>query len=177
MYPEMGAIIGYAVTCVYGLPDPNFAGRLTFMDVVDALDAMKKPTILVIQQKWPPEPMQAVGCVGLISNGPSRDVDAIRRMKFQMLLGGVTAGHGEMAVQSVNAPVSIGGMDVAPGELIHMDENGAVKFPAQHARAVLKNAQAMLADEADKLEKMRKAKSAAEIRAINSGGTYGAKKG
>jgi len=35
----------------------------------------------------------------------------------------------------------------------------------------------MLSDEADKLEKMRKAKSAAEIRAINSGGTYGAKKG
>ena len=55
MYPEMGALIGYAVTCVYGLPDPNFAGRLNFMDVVDALDAMKKPTILVIQQKWPPE--------------------------------------------------------------------------------------------------------------------------
>ena len=39
MYPEMGALIGYAVTCVYGLPDPNFAGRLNFMDVVDALDA------------------------------------------------------------------------------------------------------------------------------------------
>ncbi len=51
----MGPIVGYAVTCVYGLPDPNFAGRLSFMDVVDALDAMKKPTILVIQQKWPPE--------------------------------------------------------------------------------------------------------------------------
>ena len=113
----------------------------------------------------------------MLSNGPSRDIDAIRRMNFQMLLGGVTAGHGEMAVQSVNAPVSVGGMDVAPGELIHMDENGAVKFPAQHARAVLNNAQAMLADEAEKLEKMRKAKSAAEIRAINSGGTYGAKKG
>jgi 4-hydroxy-4-methyl-2-oxoglutarate aldolase len=180
--------IGTLIGPIFGA---NFAGRLTFMDVVDALDAMKKPTILVIQQKWPPElmnkaglagemmttSMQAVGCVGLLSNGPSRDVDAIRRMKFQMLLGGVTAGHGEMAVQSVNAPVSVGGMDVAPGELIHMDENGAVKFPAQHARAVLKNAQAMLADEADKLEKMRKAKSAAEIRAINSGGTYGAKKG
>lgn len=191
IYPEMGPRIGYAVTCVYGMPDPNFAGRLTFMDVVDALDAMKKPTILVIQQKWPEgilpkaglagevmiTTMMRVGCVGMISNGPSRDVDAVRRMNFQMLLGGISAGHGEMAVQAVNVPVSVGGMDVAPGELIHMDENGAVKFPAQHARAVLKNAQAMLADEADKLEKMRKAKSAAEIRAINSGGTYGAKKG
>src|SRR5215207_6994230 len=53
MYPELGARCGYAVTCVYGLPDPNFKS-LTFMDVLDALDAMPKPTVLVLQQKFPP---------------------------------------------------------------------------------------------------------------------------
>ncbi len=190
LYPEMGPIVGYAVTCVYGLPDPNFAGRLSFMDVVDALDAMKKPTILVIQQKWPPElhnkaglagemmvsSMMAVGCIGMISNGPSRDIDAIRKLRFQLLLGGVTAGHGEMAVQSVNVPVSVGGMDVAPGDLIHMDENGAVKFPVEHAPAIVKNARAMLDDEARRLVLLRKAKSAAEVRAASSGGAYTPKK-
>ena len=190
IYPELGAVVGYAVTCVYGLPDPNYGGRLSFMDVVDALDAMKKPTILVIQQKWPPElfnkaglageimttTMQALGCVGLLSNGPSRDVDAIRRNKFQMLLGGVTAGHGEMAVQAVNVPVSVGGMDVAPGELIHMDENGAVKFPADKLEAVLQNAKAMLDKEAEQLERIRKCTTAAELRASASGGTYSAEK-
>ena len=36
MYPEMEPVVGYAVTCVYGLPDPNYS-RLSFMDVVDAL--------------------------------------------------------------------------------------------------------------------------------------------
>jgi len=186
IYPEMGAVIGYAVTCVYGLPDPNYAGRLSFMDVVDALDAMKKPTILVIQQKWPEgimakaglageimtTSMQAVGCIGLLSNGPSRDVDAIRRLNFQMLLGGVTAGHGEMAVQAVGVPVSVGGMDVAPGELIHMDENGAVKFPADRAQAVLDNARAMLDGEMVLLAKLRSAKTAAEVRAASGGGAY-----
>ncbi len=191
IYPELGPRIGYAVTCVYGLPDPNYAGRLSFMDVIDALDTMKKPTILVLQQKWPPElfakaglageimstSMQAVGCVGLLSNGPSRDVDTIRKLKFQMLLGGVTAGHGEMAVHAVNVPVSVGGMDVAPGELVHMDENGAVKFPADKAEAVLANAKAMLEDEAQRLAALRQAKTAAEVRAISAGGAYAAKKG
>ena len=190
IYPEKGAIIGYAVTCVFGMPDPNFSGRLSFMDVVDALDAMKKPTILVIQQKWPDgiqakaglageimvSSMMAVGCKGLLSNGPSRDVDAIRRLDFQMLLGGVTAGHGEMAVQSVNVPVSVGGMDVAPGDLIHMDENGAVKFPADKAGAVLANATAMLADEAEKIAALRAATNAAEVRAAMAGQSYGAAK-
>jgi 4-hydroxy-4-methyl-2-oxoglutarate aldolase len=188
IYPEMGAIVGHAVTCVFGLPDPNYAGRLSFMDVIDALDAMKKPTILIIQQKWPSAlmakaglageimvtSMKAVGCIGMLSNGPSRDVDAVRRLNFQMLLGGVTAGHGEMAVQAVNVPVSVGGMDVAPGDLIHMDENGAVKFPANKAEQVLANAQAMLAGEAEHLVRLRAATNAAEVRA--AGGAYAAKR-
>jgi 4-hydroxy-4-methyl-2-oxoglutarate aldolase len=190
IYPDLGATIGHAVTCVYGLPDPNFSGRLNFMDVIDALDASPRPTILVMQQKWPPElhrkaglageimvsSMMAVGCVGLLSNGPSRDIDAIRRLKFQLLLGGVTAGHGEMAVQAINVPVSVGGMDVAPGELVHMDENGAVKFPVQHVKAVLDNASAMLAEEATRLAKIRSATTAAAVRSANAGTPYTPKK-
>jgi len=188
IYPEMKPTVGYAVTCVYGLPDPNFSGRLSFNDVLDALDATKKPTILVIQQKWPPEllakaglagemmvtQMKIVGCVGMISNGPSRDVDAIRRMDFQLLLGGVTAGHGEMAIQAVNVPVSVGGMDVAPGEIVHMDENGAVKFPADKLEIVLKNAKVMLDKEAEQVKRFKTAKSAADLRALSAGTTYGA---
>lgn len=187
IYPGMKPVAGYAVTCTYGLPDPNFSGRLSFNDVLDALDASPKPTILIIQQKWPPElmakaglagemmvtQMKIVGTVGMLSNGPSRDVDAIRRMDFQLLLGGVTAGHGEMAVQSVNVPVSVGGMDVAPGEIVHMDENGAVKFPAQHLAAVVANAKATLEKEAQQVEKFKTAKTAADLRALSAGTTYG----
>jgi 4-hydroxy-4-methyl-2-oxoglutarate aldolase len=178
IYPQLGPTVGHAVTCVYGLPDESSRGRLTFMDVIDALDAMPRPTILVIEQRFPPEirtkvglageimvtSMKSLGCVGLISDGPSRDIDAIRKLDFQMLLGGVTAGHGEMAVQAVNVPVSVAGMDVAPGELIHMDENGAVKFPADRAEAVLDNAVAVLADEAELFGRLRRAKTAAEVR-------------
>jgi regulator of RNase E activity RraA len=82
-----------------------------------------------------------------------------------------------MAVHAVNVPVSVGGMDVAPGDLVHMDENGAVKFPPAHATAVIKNAQAMLDDEARRLVLLRKARTAAEVRAASSGGAYTPKKG
>ena len=186
IYPELGPAVGHAVTCVFGLPDPDSPSGLTFMDVIDALDATPKPTILVIQQSFPPEirakvglageimvtSMKAIGCVGLLSDGPSRDVDAIRKLDFQMLLGGVTAGHGDMAVQAVNVPVSVAGMDVTPGELVHMDENGAVKFPADRAKAVLDNAQAILADEAELFTNLRKAKTAAEVRAATAARAY-----
>jgi regulator of RNase E activity RraA len=189
MYPELGRLAGYAVTCVYGLPDPNFA-RLTFMDVIDALDAAPKPTILVLQQKFPPQiagkvglaggnmvsAMRAVGCVGLISNGPSRDVDEVRPLGFQYMLTGVTAGHGAMAVHAVNVPVSVGGMDVAPGEIIHMDENGAVKFPAAKLGAVLENVRALQQLEEARMQALHGARSAAEVRAIFAGQGYATKR-
>jgi len=185
MYPELGPLVGYAVTCVYSLPDPGF-NKLTFADVLDALDAMPKPTVLVLQQKFPPHlagkvglaggnmvsAMKAIGCVGLISNGPSRDVDEVRPMQFQYMLTGITPGHGGQAVQAVNVPVSVCGMDVAPGEIIHMDENGAVKFPADKLAAVLENVRKLRDEEADRMGRLQKATSAAELRAILSGHTY-----
>ena len=185
MYPDLGPVVGYAVTCVYGVADPQYS-QLTLLDVIDALDASPKPTVLVFQQKFPPElagkvglagevmttAMRAVGCVGAVSNGPSRDIDAIRSMKFQYLLGGVTAGHGPTAVHAVNVPVSVGGMDVSPGEIVHMDENGACKFPADRIGAVLTNAKALLEDEKTTTSAMKKAKTAAELREILGGHSY-----
>jgi regulator of RNase E activity RraA len=185
MYPGLGRTVGYAVTCVYGLPDPRF-DRLSFMDVIDALDASKKPSILVFQQKFPPEiagkvglsggnmttAMKAVGCVGAISNGPSRDIDEIREMGFQYMLSGTTAGHGAMAVRAVNVPVTVGGMDVAPGEIIHMDETGACKFPADKLETVLSNVRVLAKVEAERMGRLSKASTAAEVRAIMGGHTY-----
>ena len=107
--------------------------------------------------------MQAVGCVGVVSNGPSRDIDTIRPLGFQYLLSGVSAGHGDFAVQAVNVPVSIAGMDVAPGEIVHMDENGACKFPADQLENVLTNVRALLADEDKRLAQMRSAKSTEDV--------------
>lgn len=185
MYPEMGPVVGFAVTAVYALPDHTYS-RLGFMDVIDALDASPKPTVFVFEQRFPPElagkvglsggnmttAMQAVGCIGAISNGPSRDIDEIRPMKFQYLLSGITPGHGPMAVQAVNVPVHIAGMDVSPGEIIHMDENGAVKFPADKLEAVLTNVRALRDQEEGRMGRIRQAKTAAEVRAAFSGQSY-----
>jgi 4-hydroxy-4-methyl-2-oxoglutarate aldolase len=77
-----------------------------------------------------------------------------------------------MAVHSVNAPVSVAGMDVAPGEIIHMDENGAVKFPADRLEAVLANVRELQKQEAARMSALQKATSAAEIRAIFGGHAY-----
>ena len=182
IYPDLGRTVGYAVTCVFGLPEPGFK-NLSFIDVINALDESQKPSILVIQQKFPPEiagkvglaggnmtaSAKAVGCVGVVSNGPSRDIDEIRPMNFQYLLSGVTPGHGDQAVHAVNVPVSVGGMDVAPGEIIHMDENGACKFPANKLEAVVENATALQKEEEERIKRKEKRRKKTDERRKKKG--------
>jgi len=81
-----------------------------------------------------------------------------------------------MAVHSVNTPVSVAGMDVSPGEIIHMDENGACKFPADKLDEVVKNLGLLQQEEQKRMSALSKTTTAAEIRAIFGGKSYADKK-
>ena len=187
-YPELGPIAGYAVTCTYGLPDPMYK-KLTWMDVLEAMDRLGKPSILCLQQKFPAEiadkvglsggnmtsSMRACGAIGCVTNGPSRDIHEIRPMGFQYMTRGICAGHGPQAVHAVQVPVSISGMDVAPGEIIHMDENGAVKFPADRLADVVREAKALAADEDERVGQLLKVKGLKAVKEIMAGHQYSKK--
>lgn len=170
IFPELGPRVGYAVTVRYGMPDAHF-GRLDFGDVLRAIDASPKPVIAILEQALPEHiknknglsggnmttAMKRMGCVGVVSDGPSRDMNEIRGMDFQYLLTGVCPGHGDFQIDAINVPVSVCGMDVAPGEIIHMDENGACKFPADKAAQVLELVSKLCAEEAGHMQRMREA--------------------
>jgi len=182
IYPELGRKVGYAVTCIYGMPDPRF-NRLNFSDVVAALEQSPKPTILVIEQDFPEQikrkngllggnmstAMKRAGCVGCITDGPSRDIDEIRGMNFQLMLTGVTPGHGDFSVKAVNVPVSVCSMDVCPGEIIHMDENGACKFPANRIEEVVALCEKLAEKERKQMEAMRQAEDIKQVGNIMKG--------
>jgi regulator of RNase E activity RraA len=75
-------------------------------------------------------------------------------------------------VHAVQVPVSIAGMDVAPGEIIHMDENGAVKFPADRLEEVVTNAKALLAEEDERVGQLLEARGLEAVKAIMAGHQY-----
>jgi len=184
-YPELGPMAGYAVTCTYSIPDPTYT-ELTLIDVLEAMDKLAKPSIFCFQQKFPAEladkvglsggnmtsSMRGCGAIGAVSNGPSRDIHEIRPMDFQYMTRGICAGHGPQAIQAVQVPVSISGMDVSPGEIIHMDENGAVKFPADRLEEVVTNAKALLEIEDERVGSLLKANGLEEVKAIMAGHGY-----
>ena len=112
---------------------------------------------------------KSAGVTGVLSDGPSRDVDEIRPMGLQYMITGVTPGHGYFGIQAVNVPVDICGMEVAPGEIIHMDENGAVKFPADRLDDVLIQADRLRRIEQKRQKMMRETGDMGELTKIMQG--------
>ena len=182
LYPEMGRVAGYAVTCVFGWPSPGFK-RLSFGDVLRAADNSPKPAVLIIKNNFPEKykkkfavsggnmttAMKMAGIEGVISDAPIRDIDELRELGIQYLVTGTTAGHGEFAIQAVNVPVNVAGMDVCPGEIIHMDENGAAKFPREHLSGVLDRVKKLLDIEKIRMDKIKKAADVEQVVRIMSG--------
>ena len=84
--------------------------------------------------------LKQLGVTGVLGNGPARDMEEMRGLEIQCLFQGLTAGHGTVAIAALNTPISVSGMDVCPEEVIHMDQNGAVKFPRKYLLQVLEKA-------------------------------------
>ena len=178
-YPELGPVAGYSVTCTFALPDPSYPAR-DLMDLLEVADAIDAPSIWCCEQKFPPaladkvglsggimtSSLRAVGVVGAVMNGPSRDIHEIRPMNFQYLTRGICAGHGAQAIDAIQVPVSVCGMDVAPGEIVHMDENGAVKFPGDRLEEVVTNAKALAAREEERVAAQMQASGIDELRPL-----------
>ena len=101
IYPELGRTVGYAVTCVFGLPEPGF-DNLSFVDVINALDESPRPTILVIQQKFPPSIAGKVGLAGgkaVLKNATAlqaaeeKRINAFQRARTADDIRAILSGH------------------------------------------------------------------------------------
>lgn len=175
IFPEHGRRAGYVVTAVYGMPDSYH--RLDFVDILHAIEEAPGPVILCIKQNFPEEirrkngllggnmltAYKKMGVCGILTDGPSRDLEEIRPLGVQCMFTGVSPAHGAFSVQAVNVPVNICGMDVCPGEIVHMDENGAIKFGAKYLEKVVENAEILSEKEEKKQKAMWEAETAEEL--------------
>jgi regulator of RNase E activity RraA len=177
MFPEKGRRIGFAVTLVFSLPEPGKKFP-SFLDLIETLGKAKKPIIIVARQEFPEDiadsvglfggqmtsMQQASGVVGVITDGPSRDLDEMREMDVQYIMSGTTPGHGDFVLKEINVPVMVAGMEVNPGEIIHMDEHGATKFPADRLEEVYNNILKFSLQEDKQAQSLLKAKTVEEIK-------------
>jgi 4-hydroxy-4-methyl-2-oxoglutarate aldolase len=86
------------------------------------------------------------GAVGVVTSGGARDTDEVIKEKMPLYLKrlgrGIRPGRNE--VESVNRPVTIGGVLVRPGDVVVADGDGVVVVPREQAMAVAQAARAIL---------------------------------
>ena len=83
-----------------------------------------------------------LGMVGLVTGGGLADTDEITYHKvpvwFRRLARGIRPGRNEL--ESVNRPVTVGGVLVRPGDVVVADGDGVVVVPRERAEEVAKAA-------------------------------------
>ena len=89
------------------------------------------------------------GAAGVVMDGLTRDVRAIREMKFPVFAGGIgpldSKGRGK--VMAIDVPVEVAGALVAPGDLVFGDADGVVVVPRAVEGEVVAAALAKVAGE------------------------------
>ena len=104
------------------------------MLVIDAMEDGESRSIGSSNiQTW-----QKRGMVGLVTSGGLADTDEIIHQKvpvyFRRLARGIRPGRNEL--ESVNRPVTIGGVLVRPGDVVMADGDGVVVVPRERAEEV-----------------------------------------
>lgn len=94
---------------------------------------------------------KSLGAVGVVTDATSRDTDEIAVEKVPLYLRkkgrGIRPGRNEL--ESVNRPVSIGGVLVCPGDVVVADADGVVVVPRANAEDVAKYAREILDKDKD----------------------------
>lgn len=73
---------------------------------------------------------RGLGLSGVLTNGVMRDLGDVPD-GFPMIAGSVGPSHAFVRVEAVGVPVTVFGMRVSPGNLVHADRHGAVVVPPE----------------------------------------------
>ena len=151
IFPELGAMIGYAVTAVISADSPE-GRRIQPPDWWEMILKIPEPRVIVIHDIDHPvvgsfwgevnaNIHRALGCVGTVTDGSVRDLDEVGEMGFHFFSSCVTVSHAYVHLVEMGIPVKVGGLVVKPGDLILGDKHGVISIPLEIARDVPKAAQ------------------------------------
>jgi 4-hydroxy-4-methyl-2-oxoglutarate aldolase len=145
-FPEMPPTVGYASTATWRADAPPLDGREygSLDGQVEAFADIPGPPVIVFQDLDEPtaaasfgEVMcttyKVFGAIGLITSGAARDLDQVRAIGFSAFSNGANPSHGYGHIVDVHVPVSVGGITVLPGDLMHGDCNGITTIPNEIA--------------------------------------------
>lgn len=148
-YPKLPPMVGFALTTTYRSSSPQRSG-----DVYSGIDQQIRafadfpgPPVIVFQDLDVPcasatfgdlmcSTYKAFGAAGLVTSGTGRDLAQVAALNFPAFTNGTICAHGYCHMLSLNVPVTVGGMVIYPGTLLHGDLNGICSIPVEIASEV-----------------------------------------
>jgi len=105
------------------------------------------------------------GAAGALMDGCTRDVRAIRAMKFPVFHGGIAPldSKGRGRIMALDVPIECAGVRVAPGDLIFGDADGVVVIPKTIEAEVLRLAFEKVRGEKSTLADLRRGDKLADV--------------
>jgi len=168
-FPDLPPMVGYAKTVTIRarnkVSGPSYMQKR--MDYLDYVASQPRPSVVMIEDKDQPAGYgafwgevqtnvhKALGCLGTVTNGSIRDIAQVAE-GFQMLAGSIAPSHAYVHVVEFGVPVSIHGMEVDSGDLIHADRHGAVVVPADQVDALQAALDGLITQEARIIAAARK---------------------
>ena len=150
MFEDAPPMVGYAATARLRSGQPPMVGS-SFRDRGDFWNSILEipaPRILVLEDKDSPPGrgafvgdmhsavLKALGCIGYVTNGAVRELPSVRAIGIQLFAGSVAVSHAYAHIFDVGAAITVGGMEVRPGELLHGDRHGVLAIPAEIAASI-----------------------------------------
>jgi 4-hydroxy-4-methyl-2-oxoglutarate aldolase len=150
MFEDAPPMVGYAATARLRSGEPPIGGG-NFHDRADfwnTLLTVPTPRILVLEDMDDPPGrgafvgdmhaaiLKALGCIGYITNGAVRELPSVRKIGIQLFAGNVAVSHAYAHIFEIGTVISVGGMEVRPGDLLHGDRHGVLTVPATIAADV-----------------------------------------
>src|SRR6516162_9706128 len=184
-FPELPPIVGFARTVTFKAKDAVALGEAGYMqkrlDYLDYVAAPPLPGIMVMEDLdgehagygafWgevQSNVHKALGCLGVVTNGSVRDIPKIAP-GFQMLAGSIVPSHAYVHVVEFGIDVTVHGMAVASGDLIHADRHGAIVVPVDKIGAMRSALEGLSAREAKIIAAARAGGGVAAIKAAMKG--------
>jgi regulator of RNase E activity RraA len=182
-FPDLPPMVGFAKTVTMRARDKVSGASYMAkrMDYLDYVAAAPQPCIAVIEDLDDPAGYgafwgevqsnvhKALGCLGTITNGSIRDIPQIPD-GFQMLAGSLSPSHAYVHVAEFGVPVTIHGMAVKSGDLIHADRHGAIVVPVDTIDGMKDAADKLAATEARIIAAAKSGKGVEAIKAAMAGG-------
>src|SRR5947209_7699166 len=150
-FPDLPPMVGFAKTVTIRAKDKVPLAEASYMakrlDYLDYVAGAPRPAIVVIEDLDEPvgygafwgevqsNVHKALGCLGTITNGSIRDIPMIPP-GFQMLAGSIAPSHAYVHVVEIGLDVTVHGMAVTSGDLVHADRHGAVVVPVDRIDAM-----------------------------------------